>query len=143
MREAGIPAISLDVPAVRTSELPLSHDAHIIEILRDARIGVGSVVPIWEDVDYSTQPETQQRPRHVARDDRSMSLAPRRELDVEVGALSLENGFSLPAVTQRVSLYGAEPRPDGKNVVYVPHALNRQQSDRGLVGRICWPGAGA
>ncbi len=56
LRDAGIQAISLnDVPAVRTGSLPLSHDARIIEVLEDARINVGSVVPIWDDVDYAAQ----------------------------------------------------------------------------------------
>jgi len=55
LREAGIPAIALDVPAVRTASLPLSHDERLLAVLKDARIGVGSVVPIWDDIDYSAQ----------------------------------------------------------------------------------------
>lgn len=53
LREAGIPASSLDLPAVRTGSMPLSHDERILEVLRDARIGVGSIIPVWDDVDYA------------------------------------------------------------------------------------------
>ena len=55
LRDAGIPAISLDVPAIRTGSLPLSHDARILQVLEDARIRVGSIVPIWDDIDYTSQ----------------------------------------------------------------------------------------
>lgn len=52
-----------------------------------------------------------------------MTLAPVRELDIDIGPLTLENGSELPRVVQRVTQYGAPPRPDGRNVVYVAHAL--------------------
>jgi len=45
-----------------------------------------------------------------------------RELTVEIGALDLDCGATLPAVEQRVAIYG-EPKPDGSNVALVPHAL--------------------
>ncbi len=46
------------------------------------------------------------------------------ERDVEIGALELVSGASLPSVVQRVTRYGCEPRADGSNVVFVPHALS-------------------
>ncbi len=52
-----------------------------------------------------------------------MSLAPTRELDIVIGPLTLDNGAVLPSVVQRVSQYGVDPHPDGRNVVYVAHAL--------------------
>ena len=45
-----------------------------------------------------------------------------RELDVNVGSLNLDGGGTLPAVRQRVTIYG-EPREDGANVVLIAHAL--------------------
>ena len=65
LRDAGIPAISLDVPAVRTGSLPLSHDARILAALEDARISVGSIVPIWDDVDYASQTQDDIGPEHL------------------------------------------------------------------------------
>ncbi|HEY0613081.1 MAG TPA: homoserine O-acetyltransferase [Candidatus Elarobacter sp.] len=46
------------------------------------------------------------------------------ERDVEIGALELVSGASIPEVVQRVTLYGREPRADGSNVVFVAHALS-------------------
>jgi homoserine O-acetyltransferase len=46
------------------------------------------------------------------------------ERDVEIGALELASGETLPDVVQRVTRYGCEPLPDGSNVVFVPHALS-------------------
>jgi homoserine O-acetyltransferase/O-succinyltransferase len=46
------------------------------------------------------------------------------ERDVEIGALELVSGASIPHVVQRVTRYGAEPAPDGSNVVFVAHALS-------------------
>ncbi|BDE07451.1 homoserine O-acetyltransferase [Vulcanimicrobium alpinum] len=45
------------------------------------------------------------------------------ERDVEVGTIELTSGETLHSVVQRVTLYGAAPRPDGSNVVFAPHAL--------------------
>jgi homoserine O-acetyltransferase len=45
-----------------------------------------------------------------------------RELTVQIGALHLDGGEMLPAVEQRVTIYG-EPAADGSNVVLVAHAL--------------------
>jgi homoserine O-acetyltransferase len=42
--------------------------------------------------------------------------------DVEIGALALRYGGTLPSVVQRVTVYGT-PRPDGSNVVLAAHAL--------------------
>ncbi|MBV8370873.1 MAG: homoserine O-acetyltransferase, partial [Candidatus Eremiobacteraeota bacterium] len=59
--------------------------------------------------------------------------------DVEIGALELVSGASVPGVVQRVTRYGAEPAADGAKVVFVAHALTG--SSRvvewwdGLVGR--------
>jgi len=41
---------------------------------------------------------------------------------VAIGALQLDGGATLPAVDQRVTIYGT-PAPDGSNVVLVTHAL--------------------
>jgi len=46
------------------------------------------------------------------------------EHDVEIGALELVSGVSIPRVVQRVTRYGAEPAADGSNVVFVAHALS-------------------
>jgi homoserine O-acetyltransferase/O-succinyltransferase len=46
------------------------------------------------------------------------------ERDVEIGALELVSGASIPDVVQRVTRYGAEPAADGSNVVFVAHALS-------------------
>ena len=46
-----------------------------------------------------------------------------RDADVRIGALELASGVTIPDVVQRVSLAGAQPRPDGANVVLCPHAL--------------------
>ena len=46
------------------------------------------------------------------------------EHDVEIGALALASGASIPSVVQRVTLYGRAPKPDGSNVVFVAHALS-------------------
>ena len=64
LRDAGIPAISLEVPALRTGSLPLSHDAKIVSALRDARIEIGSIVPIWDDADDPAQTEEESGPAH-------------------------------------------------------------------------------
>jgi homoserine O-acetyltransferase/O-succinyltransferase len=45
-----------------------------------------------------------------------------REQTVAIGELRLQCGITLPAVEQRVTIYGS-PRADGSNVVLVPHAL--------------------
>jgi len=46
------------------------------------------------------------------------------EDDIEIGALELGSGATIPNVVQRVTRYGAEPLGDGSNVVYVAHALS-------------------
>ena len=46
-----------------------------------------------------------------------------RELTIEIGALDLDCGVTLPAVQQRVTIDGAAPAPDGSNVVFAAHAL--------------------
>lgn len=46
-----------------------------------------------------------------------------RELTVDIGALELDCGVTLPAVQQRVTIDGAAPLPDGSNVVFAAHAL--------------------
>lgn len=45
-----------------------------------------------------------------------------REETLAIGALTLDCGVTLPAVEQRVTIYGW-PEPDGSNVVLVEHAL--------------------
>lgn len=65
-------------------------------------------------------------------------LSPAREVDVRIApevGLALGAGGCLPHVVQRVTFYGVPPRPDGANVVFVPHALTGS-------GRIAdwWPG---
>ena len=45
-----------------------------------------------------------------------------REETLAIGALTLDCGITLPAVEQRVTIYG-RPEPDGSNVVLVEHAL--------------------
>jgi homoserine O-acetyltransferase len=45
------------------------------------------------------------------------------EDDVEIGALELLSGATIPGVVQRVTRYGREPASDGSNVVFVAHAL--------------------
>jgi homoserine O-acetyltransferase len=44
------------------------------------------------------------------------------EETVAIGSLALDCGATLPAVEQRVTMYGT-PSPDGSNVVLVAHAL--------------------
>jgi homoserine O-acetyltransferase/O-succinyltransferase len=44
------------------------------------------------------------------------------ERTVAIGPLTLDGGETLPAVDQRVTIYG-DPARDGSNVVLVPHAL--------------------
>jgi len=46
------------------------------------------------------------------------------ESDVEIGALELVSGATIPHVVQRVTRYGCDPQPDGSNVVFVAHALS-------------------
>jgi homoserine O-acetyltransferase/O-succinyltransferase len=46
------------------------------------------------------------------------------EHDVEIGALELASGATIPSVVQRVTRYGCDPKPDGSNVVFVAHALS-------------------
>ncbi len=46
-----------------------------------------------------------------------------RDVTVDIGALDLDCGVTLPAVQQRVTIDGAEPAPDGSNVVFAAHAL--------------------
>src|ERR1700681_4358714 len=46
------------------------------------------------------------------------------EHDVEIGALELASGASIPSVVQRVTLYGSAPKADGSNVVFAAHALS-------------------
>lgn len=50
-----------------------------------------------------------------------MSLEPTREFTVDIGELALDAGGSLPAVAQRVAIYG-DPG-DGRPIAFVPHAL--------------------
>jgi homoserine O-acetyltransferase/O-succinyltransferase len=45
-----------------------------------------------------------------------------RELTIDIGALNLDCGVTLPAVQQRVTIDGT-PNPDGSNVVFAAHAL--------------------
>ncbi|MGA8839088.1 MAG: alpha/beta fold hydrolase [Candidatus Aquilonibacter sp.] len=45
------------------------------------------------------------------------------EQTIDIGALELDCGVTLPAVQQRVTLDGAAPLPDGSNVVFAAHAL--------------------
>src|SRR5271169_1189641 len=45
-----------------------------------------------------------------------------REETISIDALELECGAQLPAVEQRVTIYGT-PRDDGSNVVLIEHAL--------------------
>ena len=45
------------------------------------------------------------------------------DTDVRIGPLELASGTVLPDVVQRVTLAGAEPRSDGANVMFAPHAL--------------------
>jgi homoserine O-acetyltransferase len=47
-----------------------------------------------------------------------------KEDDVEIGALELSSGATIPHVVQRVTRYGADALGDGSNVVYVAHALS-------------------
>lgn len=42
--------------------------------------------------------------------------------DVNIGDFTLSSGTTLPDVVARVTIYG-EPKPDGSNVVFAPHAL--------------------
>jgi len=42
---------------------------------------------------------------------------------IDIGALDLDCGETLPAVQQRVTIDGADPLPDGSNVVFAAHAL--------------------
>jgi homoserine O-acetyltransferase len=46
-----------------------------------------------------------------------------REETIDIGALELDCGETLPAVQQRVTIDGADPLPDGSNVVFAAHAL--------------------
>jgi homoserine O-acetyltransferase/O-succinyltransferase len=46
-----------------------------------------------------------------------------RELTIDIGAMDLDCGETLPAVQQRVTIDGAEPKPDGSNIVFAAHAL--------------------
>ena len=46
-----------------------------------------------------------------------------REETIDIGALELDCGVTLPAVQQRVTIDGAAPLPDGSNVVFAAHAL--------------------
>ena len=45
------------------------------------------------------------------------------EQTIDIGALELDCGVTLPAVQQRVTIDGAAPLPDGSNVVFAAHAL--------------------
>jgi homoserine O-acetyltransferase/O-succinyltransferase len=45
------------------------------------------------------------------------------EQTIDIGALELDCGMTLPAVQQRVTIDGAAPLPDGSNVVFAAHAL--------------------
>lgn len=45
------------------------------------------------------------------------------ETTIDIGALQLDSGETLPAVQQRVTIDGADPLPDGSNVVFAAHAL--------------------
>jgi homoserine O-acetyltransferase len=45
------------------------------------------------------------------------------EETIDIGALDLDCGETLPAVQQRVTIDGADPLPDGSNVVFAAHAL--------------------
>ena len=46
-----------------------------------------------------------------------------RDLTIDIGALDLDCGVTLPAVQQRVTIDGADPNSDGSNVVFAAHAL--------------------
>jgi homoserine O-acetyltransferase/O-succinyltransferase len=46
-----------------------------------------------------------------------------REETIDVGALELDCGETLPAVQQRVTIDGADPLPSGENIVFAAHAL--------------------
>lgn len=46
-----------------------------------------------------------------------------QELTIDIGALELDCGVTLPAVQQRVTIDGAQPAPDGSNIVFAAHAL--------------------
>ncbi|HUN29371.1 MAG TPA: alpha/beta fold hydrolase [Alphaproteobacteria bacterium] len=45
------------------------------------------------------------------------------EETIDIGALELDCGETLPAVRQRVTIDGADPASDGSNVVFAAHAL--------------------
>ena len=45
------------------------------------------------------------------------------EQTIDIGALELDCGVTLPVVQQRVTIDGAAPLPDGSNVVFAAHAL--------------------
>jgi homoserine O-acetyltransferase len=45
------------------------------------------------------------------------------ETTIDIGALELDCGETLPAVQQRVTIDGADPLPNGENIVFAPHAL--------------------
>ena len=74
------------------------------------------------------------------------------EHDVEIGALELASGASIPSVVQRVTLYGCAPKPDGSNVVFAAHALSGSSrvvewwdglvGERGLFDLATWCVAG-
>lgn len=46
-----------------------------------------------------------------------------QDTDVRIGTLELVSGVTIPDVVQRVTIAGAPPRPDGRNVMFAPHAL--------------------
>jgi homoserine O-acetyltransferase/O-succinyltransferase len=46
-----------------------------------------------------------------------------REETIDIGALELDCGETLPAVQQRVTIDGADPLPGGENIVFAAHAL--------------------
>lgn len=46
-----------------------------------------------------------------------------RDLTIDIGALDLDCGVTLPAVQQRVTIDGADPNSGGSNVVFAAHAL--------------------
>jgi homoserine O-acetyltransferase len=46
-----------------------------------------------------------------------------REDTIDIGALELDCGETLPAVHQRVTIDGADPLPGGENIVFAAHAL--------------------
>ena len=60
--------------------------------------------------------------------------------DVRLGDVPLSGGMTLPDVVVRVTIYG-EPRSDGTNVVFAPHALTGSSRIAEWWGGLIGPGA--